>query len=148
VKPQTLRLPFTGALAMPNLSQSQVAALVALMDERWVREIAEIRSVAGRSIDDRLQQALVGPAADRLDEAFAEIWQRSDHAIVRQNIQDVRDIEAARGRLAASTYGVCTECGGPIGYERLLAYPTAKRCIGCQREHEGRQSSHDGRWAS
>ncbi len=26
--------------------------------------------------------------------------------------------------------------GGDIGFERLLAYPTAKRCFICQRQHE------------
>jgi RNA polymerase-binding transcription factor DksA len=125
---------------MAALSPDQIDALRRTMDERWDRELDEIRSVAERSLDDRLQQALAGRAADRLDEALAEIWQRSDHAIIRQNIQDMRDIEAARGRIAAGTYGVCTECGRKIGYDRLLAYPTAKRCIGCQREHERRRA--------
>lgn len=124
---------------MTTLSQDQIAALRRAMDHRWDRELREIHSVAERSIDDRLQQALAGRAADRLDEALAEIWQRSDHAIVRQDIQDMRDIEAARGRIANGTYGVCIECGREIGYERLLAYPTAKRCIGCQRERERRR---------
>lgn len=124
---------------MTTLSQDQIDALRRAMDDRWDRELREIHSVAERSIDDRLQQALAGPPADQLDEALAEIWQRSDHAIVRQDIQDMRDIEAARGRIAGGTYGVCTECGQEIGYERLLAYPTAKRCIGCQREHERRR---------
>jgi RNA polymerase-binding transcription factor DksA len=125
---------------MTTLSLDQIDTLRRAMDHRWSRELREIRSVAERSIDDRLQQALAGRAADRLDEALAEIWQRSDHAIVRQDIQDMRDIEAARGRIANGTYGVCIECGREIGYERLLAYPTAKRCIGCQREHERRRS--------
>jgi len=124
---------------MTTLSLDQIDTLRRAMDHRWSRELREIRSVAERSIDDRLQQALAGRAADRLDEALAEIWQRSDHAIVRQDIQDMRDIEAARGRIANGTYGVCIECGREIGYERLLAYPTAKRCIGCQREHEQRR---------
>jgi RNA polymerase-binding transcription factor DksA len=133
---------------MAALSSDQIEALRRMMDERWDRELHEIRSVTERSIDDRLQQALAGRAADRLDEALAEIWQRSDHAIIRQNIQDMRDIEAARGRIAAGTYGVCTECGREIGADRLRAYPTAKRCIGCQRGHERRRASQEGRVAS
>jgi len=48
----------------------------------------------------------------------------------------LRDIKAARERLSAGTYGICTDCGEPITYERLLAYPTAKRCIHCQRLRE------------
>jgi len=133
---------------MAALNPDQIDALRRTMDERWDRELHEIRSVAERSIDDRLQQALAGRAADQLDEALAEIWQRSDHAIIRQNIQDMRDIETARGRIAAGTYGVCTECGREIGVDRLRAYPTAKRCIGCQREHERRRASQEGRGAS
>jgi len=133
---------------MAALNPDQIDALRRTMDERWDRELHEIRSVAERSIDDRLQQALAGRAADQLDEALAEIWQRSDHAIIRQNIQDMRDIETARGRIAAGTYGVCTECGREIGYDRLLAYPTAKRCIECQREHERRRAIQEGRPAA
>ncbi len=132
---------------MAALSPDQTGTLRRMMDERWWRELAEIHSVAERSVDDRLQQTLAGPAADHLDEALSEIWQRSDHAIVRQNIADMRDIGAARARIAAGTYGVCIHCGREIGYERLLAYPTAKRCIQCQREHESRRANVEGRWA-
>ncbi len=38
--------------------------------------------------------------------------------------------------MADGRYGVCVDCGAEIGYEPLLAYPTAKRCIACQRQHE------------
>lgn len=128
---------------MATLGPDQVETLRRAMDERWAREMEEIRSVAERAHDDRLQQVLAGRAGDRVDEALAEISQRSDYAIVRQDVEDLRDIEAARSRMAAGTYGVCIECGGDIGYERLLAYPTAKRCIDCQREHEsGRARTH------
>jgi RNA polymerase-binding transcription factor DksA len=60
----------------------------------------------------------------------------ADDAVFSQDVQDVRDIKAARERLSAGTYGICTDCSAPIAYERLLAYPTAKRCIHCQRLHE------------
>lgn len=130
---------------MPTLTQQQIDHLSKLMDERWTREMNEIRAVAERARDDRRQAALAGPAADRLDEALREIAQSADYAVVQQNVQDVRDIEAARRRIAAGTYGVCTDCGGEIGYDRLLAYPTAKRCIGCQREHEQRRAAQTGR---
>jgi RNA polymerase-binding transcription factor DksA len=56
--------------------------------------------------------------------------------MISQDIQDVRDINTARERLSAGTYGICADCGEAIAYERLLAYPTAKRCIHCQRLYE------------
>ena len=60
---------------------------------------------------------------------------------------DVRDILAARLRMNAGTYGTCVDCGEAIGYQRLLAYPTAKRCIACQREHESELGARVGRRA-
>jgi RNA polymerase-binding transcription factor DksA len=50
--------------------------------------------------------------------------------------EELRDIEAARRRLDDGSYGVCTDCGVDIGFERLHAEPEAARCIDCQRRHE------------
>ncbi|HET9071679.1 MAG TPA: TraR/DksA C4-type zinc finger protein [Acidimicrobiales bacterium] len=40
-------------------------------------------------------------------------------------------IDAAEARLAGGGYGVCADCGGPIGAERLEALPTTTRCVAC-----------------
>jgi DnaK suppressor protein len=39
--------------------------------------------------------------------------------------------EAARLR-AAGKAGVCDDCGGPIGAERMEALPDSTRCVRCQ----------------
>lgn len=122
---------------MAKLTTKQIERLRALMDKRFVREMQEIHAVAARSRDERAQELLAGRPADELDAALAEVTLASDYAVVRQDVEDVRDILAARRRLAAGQYGVCTDCGDAIPYRRLLAYPTAKRCIDCQREREG-----------
>jgi RNA polymerase-binding transcription factor DksA len=44
---------------------------------------------------------------------------------------DLAEIDAARARLAAGTYGVCERCGRPIAPERLEARPAARTCITC-----------------
>jgi DnaK suppressor protein len=123
------------------LSQDQIDSLRRRMDERRARELQEIRSVAERARDDRLQAELVGRETDPSDEALRRAAEDADFAVVRQDIQDVRDIDGAYQRIAAGTYGTCIVCGKDIGYERLLAYPTAKRCIGCQSEHEKKRAS-------
>lgn len=121
---------------MAHLAPEQIRHLTGLMDERFAREMAEIAAVTARVRSERGQEALAGPAADLLDVALAEVAGDADAAIIRQDIEDVRDILAARKRVAAGTYGTCIDCGEAIAYPRLLAYPTAKRCIACQREHE------------
>lgn len=127
------------------LSQDQIDALRQRMDERRSRELREIRSVAERARDERLQAALVGREADPSDEALRKAAEDADYAVVRQDIQDVRDIDAAYQRISAGTYGICIVCGKDIGYERLLAFPTAKRCIGCQSEYEKKRAATQGR---
>jgi DnaK suppressor protein len=44
---------------------------------------------------------------------------------------DLAEIEAARGRVAAGTYGVCARCGRPVAPERLEARPAARTCVTC-----------------
>jgi RNA polymerase-binding transcription factor DksA len=53
-----------------------------------------------------------------------------------RDLQELRDIEAAQRRLEDGSYGVCTDCGADVGFERLHAEPEAARCIDCQRRHE------------
>lgn len=117
---------------MPILTPEQIGYLSKLMDARFDREIEEIRAVRERVRDER-EEAV---PADWLDVALAETTLATDDAVINQDLADVRDIIAARERRAAGTYGICTDCGDSIAYERLLAYPTAKRCIHCQRLYE------------
>jgi RNA polymerase-binding transcription factor DksA len=114
---------------MTKLTQQQIRNLSALMDSRFTREIDELRAVRARTRDEREE----GAQGDRSDAASFETTLATDDAVISQDVTDVRDILAARERLAAGTYGICTDCGDAIAYERLLAYPTAKRCIHCQR---------------
>ena len=123
---------------MPGLTQQQIDHLSATMDERWNREFSEIRSLVAGMGEERERIALGERAADTSDEALLDTLSAVDEALIRQNLQDVRDVAAARDRIKAGTYGECIDCGSDIRYERLLAYPTAKRCIECQREHEQR----------
>lgn len=117
---------------MTKLTIEQTERLVGLMDEHFTRDMAEIRAATARMRDERDDEV----PADWLDAALADSSLATDNAVVGHDVQDVRDIIAARLRLAAGTYGTCIDCGEPIAYERLLAYPTAKRCLDCQRSHE------------
>lgn len=129
---------------MATLAPGQIRHLTELMDARFAREMAEIEAVTARVRSERGQEVLSGPQADLLDVALAEVASDADAAVIRQDIADVRDIHAARQRLAAGTYGTCVDCGEAIAYQRLLAYPTAKRCIACQREHESEREVRAG----
>jgi RNA polymerase-binding transcription factor len=49
------------------------------------------------------------------------------------------DIDRAQEKLADGTYGLCDECGGPIGAARLEALPWAAECVACRSAHEQRR---------
>lgn len=52
-------------------------------------------------------------------------------ALLASTRQEIADLRAGLAREAADTYGRCQECGGDIGSERLLALPSATRCVAC-----------------
>jgi RNA polymerase-binding transcription factor DksA len=123
---------------MAPLTQQQIRHLSELMDARFAREIEEIRAVRERTRGQRDE----GISSDWIDAALVEATLATDEAVINQDIEDARDIKAARERLSAGTYGSCVDCGEAIAYERLLAYPTAKRCIRCQRLYEQQNAEH------
>ncbi len=81
--------------------------------------------------------------ADRLrdpeEESLAEILSEVEYAEVQNEIAELRDADAALRRIEAGSYGVCTDCSAPIPAARLIAYPTAKRCLTCQQSHEDKK---------
>lgn len=70
------------------------------------------------------------------DDRVADLAGETALALHRHELQSLVDVLAARRRIAAGSYGTCTQCGEEIPAARLMAYPTAKRCIDCQRRHE------------
>ncbi|GLZ44942.1 DnaK suppressor protein [Actinomycetospora sp. NBRC 106375] len=44
---------------------------------------------------------------------------------------DLAEVDAARARVDAGTYGACERCGRPIAAERLEARPAARTCVRC-----------------
>lgn len=52
--------------------------------------------------------------------------------------QERRQVHDALARLDQGTYGVCVNCGRPIGEERLEVRPHADRCVACEEKAERR----------
>jgi DnaK suppressor protein len=53
-------------------------------------------------------------------------------------------IEAALERIGEGTYGICEECGEPIGVERLKARPVTTLCIDCKADQEAEERRQRG----
>jgi DnaK suppressor protein len=51
---------------------------------------------------------------------------------LEQNARDLLDkVNEAIEKIESGTYGICSECGGPIPVARLEALPYATRCVEC-----------------
>jgi RNA polymerase-binding protein DksA len=49
-------------------------------------------------------------------------------------------ISAALARMESGDFGICDECGLPIGNDRVKAHPYAKECIDCATMDERRKA--------
>jgi DnaK suppressor protein len=126
-----------------SLSQTQLADLVRLLDARHVALLEEVRGELERSENLQYIELLDRVPADIGDQSTADALADLNLAIVDRHVRELRDIEAARARIADRTYGVCVDCSDDIALERLRAWPTAKRCHVCQQQRE-RTFSHEG----
>ena len=79
---------------------------------------------------------------DEIDRAAAATVAEFDNEIARRHGAELRQVDAALSRIAGHAYGVCEDCGADIGFARLAAFPTATRCIDCQRLRE-RMHAHE-----
>lgn len=57
-----------------------------------------------------------------------------DRALLVSTEGNLAEFVAARGRLAAGSFGRCEECGEAISDDRLRARPEARYCIACASE--------------
>jgi DnaK suppressor protein len=129
---------------MAALTQSELDQLVEKLKTDYQALLREVRDELENTGDQHRIDLLNSEPGDAGDESMANALSDFNVARVDRQVQGIRDIEAAFRRVKDGEYGVCTDCGDDIGFNRLQAYPTAKRCIICQqkREQEYAQEGH------
>jgi DnaK suppressor protein len=85
-----------------------------------------------RTQDDPRVVGMRNQMEDTDDWAAADAMALMDIASVSHQLGEMREVEGALARLADGSYGECEDCGSPIPYARLEAYPMARRCVACQ----------------
>jgi RNA polymerase-binding protein DksA len=96
-------------------------------------KLTATREVAGSAAIDQIIEGG--------DYANADLLATVDIAEVQRDVAELRELNAARTRLAAGVYGVCADCGADIALQRLEARPTAIRCTDCQARAEARSGA-------
>lgn len=121
---------------MAALTPSQVDQLVKQLNARYRALGSEVREELENSGDQQRIALLNDEPGDAGDESLASALADLHIARFDRHIRELQDIEAALQRASDGQLGVCTDCGDDVGFARLQAYPTAKRCIVCQQQHE------------
>jgi RNA polymerase-binding transcription factor len=76
-------------------------------------------------------------SGDHLADSASETYMRELDEGLEENAEHILvEIDAALGRIEEGSYGLCADCGGLIGEERLLAVPYATLCIAHKRARE------------
>lgn len=125
------------------LTSAQRSKLERKLDRQYKSLLQEVRDALEKSENQQYVELIDRAPADSGDQATGDALADLNLAIIDRHVRELRDIEAGRARIADGSFGTCTDCGGDIGFERLLAYPTAKRCFSCQRQHE-KTYAHEG----
>nr|EIF89230.1 DNA-binding protein [Streptomyces tsukubensis NRRL18488] len=122
-------------------------------EEPWTpEEVAEARAVltadiarlnAERTASEAALAGLMrdsgnGAGDDDADTGTKNITREHELALAANARETLEQTERALLRLDAGTYGICENCGKPIGKARMQAFPRATLCVECKQKQERR----------
>lgn len=121
---------------MAVLTPPQLEQLTRKLKADYQALLREVRDELENSGNQHRIDLLNREPGDAGDESMANALADFNLTILDRHIDGMRDIEAALQRIKNGEYGVCIDCGDAVTFPRLMAYPTAKRCIVCQEQRE------------
>lgn len=114
-----------------------------LLEELKNNLMKEKMKILSQSMGKSYKDLAIDPEelSDEMDLAGLVVNQLVDLNIRSRELQKLRAIEGALERIENSSYGLCEECGDPIGASRLRTLPFTTLCIQHAEERE-RQQQH------
>ncbi len=122
------------------LDREALEAFRRLLEERERSLRAQIRDELLKASEEQYAE-LAGQVHDPEEASVADMLVDLNLATIEKHVDELREVEAALHRVREGTYGVCEQCGGPVGEARLRANPVARRCLRCQ---EAWEKTHAG----
>jgi RNA polymerase-binding protein DksA len=103
----------------------------ARLRERAAQLRTEIQHTLERSSDET-HVKIAEQVRDTEDDSFSNLIVDLNLAEIDRDADELRRIDTALARISGGSYGQCETCGQEIPEARLLAEPTALRCVQCQ----------------
>jgi len=128
------------------ISQSLHDEVTRRLQQSREEALATVRAYTGLDPDGDEPPAISPRAhlAQNDDAPTAEMIAHDEEHFAEHETDLLHAIDAALGRLAAGSYGICISCGCEIPEQRLLATPTVETCVPCQERIEKEEGSGRG----
>ncbi|MFD3932812.1 TraR/DksA family transcriptional regulator [Streptomyces sp. NPDC058614] len=115
----------------------EVAEARAELQSEALRLSSEITS-SEEALAGLMRDSGDGAGDDQADTGTKNITRESEMALNANAREMLEQTERALQRLDAGTYGLCENCGNPIGKARMQAFPRATLCVECKQKQERR----------
>ncbi|MEU1532817.1 TraR/DksA family transcriptional regulator [Streptomyces fagopyri] len=115
----------------------EVADARAELQSEALRLSTEITS-SEESLAGLMRDSGDGAGDDQADTGTKNITRESEMALAANAREMLVQTERALEKLDAGTYGLCENCGDPIGKARMQAFPRATLCVECKQKQERR----------
>jgi RNA polymerase-binding protein DksA len=93
---------------------------------------------SGEALDGLMRDSGDGAGDDDADTGTKNITREHEMALAANAREMLFQTERALERLDSGTYGLCENCGNPIGKARMQAFPRATLCVECKQQQERR----------
>ncbi|MBB5933493.1 TraR/DksA family transcriptional regulator [Streptomyces zagrosensis] len=118
-------------------SPAEVDQARTTLEEEAQRLRSEIQA-SEEALSGLLRDSGDGAGDDQADTGTKNVTREHEMALNSNAREMLLQSERALARLEAGTYGLCENCGNPIGKARMQAFPRATLCVECKQRQERR----------
>ena len=104
--------------------------------------LAEKERITNKRSEQETFQLDRNELSDPLDEASINAQTSQDIRFNNRENFFLKKVNKSLDAVARGTYGLCEDCDGHIGFERLNARLTAELCIACKEEAEHAENNN------
>lgn len=106
--------------------------LLAQKRELWEGIRREVFHKLGEDHARQFERALDGG-----DSSVADLLEDTGLSLADLRTDELTRIDETLAKIENGTYGICDDCGEPIGEDRLKVMPYAVYCVRCKERREG-----------
>ncbi len=121
---------------MTHLAKHEIEQVRLKLRELRQALLDEVRKECNERENQHLASVMGNDPGDSGDVSLADALADLNIARMDRQVRELRGIEAKLVQLRQDDINECADCGGSIGFQRLLVNPAAMRCVSCQQKHE------------